>query len=51
MESLLNEFGSFDGRIWLNTAHQGPLHKKAVAALHKAVKQKSTVYALHLIYT
>jgi len=34
------DFGSFSGRIWLNTAHQGPLPKVAVAAARTALEQK-----------
>ena len=31
------EFGPFDGRVWLNTAHQGPLPRRAVdASVHAA---------------
>jgi len=33
-------FGSFDGRIWLNAAHQGPLPVAAAAAAHQAVADK-----------
>ncbi len=33
-------FGSFDGRIWLNAAHQGPLPLAAAAAAHQAVAEK-----------
>ena len=40
MENLFNEFGPFDERIWLNTAHQGPIPKKAVDAIQQAVKYK-----------
>ncbi len=35
-----DDFGPFDGRIWLNTAHQGPLPKVAVQAAHRALLQK-----------
>ena len=42
MESLYNEFGPFKERIWLNTAHQGPIPKKAVEAAHKAVEYKAS---------
>ncbi len=33
-------FGSFDGRVWLNAAHQGPLPAAAAAAAHQAVAEK-----------
>jgi selenocysteine lyase/cysteine desulfurase len=34
------EFGPFDGRVWLNTAHQGPLPQSAVRAAGQAAEQK-----------
>jgi selenocysteine lyase/cysteine desulfurase len=34
------EFGPFDGRVWLNTAHQGPLPQPAVRAAAQAAAQK-----------
>jgi selenocysteine lyase/cysteine desulfurase len=34
------EFGPFDGRVWLNTAHQGPLPQPAVRAAARAAAQK-----------
>jgi hypothetical protein len=37
---LRHEFGSFDGRVWLNCAHQGPLPLRAVSAAQRASKQK-----------
>jgi cysteine desulfurase / selenocysteine lyase len=33
-------FGRFDGRIWLNVAHQGPLPRKAARALEQAAADK-----------
>ncbi|HEY2669653.1 MAG TPA: aminotransferase class V-fold PLP-dependent enzyme [Rugosimonospora sp.] len=33
-------FGPFDGRVWLNTAHQGPLPRVAVDAAARAVALK-----------
>jgi selenocysteine lyase/cysteine desulfurase len=39
-------FGPFDGRVWLNVAHQGPLPKVARAALREVAEQKA---APHLI--
>jgi selenocysteine lyase/cysteine desulfurase len=45
MPAAGTEFGPFEGRVWLNTAHQGPLpHRAMVAAGHaaalKAVPQR-----------
>lgn len=34
------DFGPFDGRVWLNTAHQGPLPKLAVDAAKIALTEK-----------
>ena len=33
-------FGPFDGRVWLNAAHQGPLPRDAVEAAERAVRRK-----------
>ncbi len=33
-------FGGFDGRVWLNAAHQGPLPIGAAAAAHQMVADK-----------
>lgn len=33
-------FGPFGGRVWLNTAHQGPLPKIAIEAAKIAIEQK-----------
>ena len=35
-----HDFGPFDGRIWLNTAHQGPLPRSAVEAARQAIALK-----------
>jgi cysteine desulfurase/selenocysteine lyase len=35
------DFGPFDGRVWLNTAHQGPLPRVAVEAAGTAIEQKA----------
>ena len=32
VSATASEFGPFDGRVWLNTAHQGPLPQPAVRA-------------------
>jgi selenocysteine lyase/cysteine desulfurase len=34
------DFGPFDGRVWLNTAHQGPLPKVAIEAAKATLEQK-----------
>jgi len=39
-------FGDFDGRIWLNAAHQGPLPMAAAEAARRAIDDKQ---ALHRI--
>ena len=33
-------FGPFDGRVWLNAAHQGPLPREAVEAAQRALQRK-----------
>jgi cysteine desulfurase / selenocysteine lyase len=33
-------FGPFDGRVWLNAAHQGPLPRDAVEAAGRALQRK-----------
>lgn len=40
------QFGPFDGRIWLDTAHQGPLPRAAVAAAHEAAELKAAPHRL-----
>src|ERR1700730_15627362 len=37
MENTCEDFGPFDGRIWLNCAHQGPLPRVAVEAAQEAL--------------
>jgi cysteine desulfurase/selenocysteine lyase len=37
----VEDFGPFDGRIWLNTAHQGPLPRVAVEAARTALERKT----------
>src|SRR3989338_8417926 len=46
MKNVANDFGPFDGRIWLNTASEGPLPKPAVQALQEAVEWKTKPYQL-----
>lgn len=45
-EDRSNDFGPFDGRIWLNASHQGPLPKIAIEAAHRAVDLKRAPQAL-----
>ena len=40
------DFGPFDGRVWLNAAHQGPLPRPAVEALEAAVAMKRAPHAI-----
>jgi cysteine desulfurase/selenocysteine lyase len=40
------DFGPFDGRIWLNTAHQGAIPRAAAAAARSAVDQKTRPYLI-----
>jgi selenocysteine lyase/cysteine desulfurase len=35
------DFGPFNGRAWLNTAHQGPIPRAAAQAARTAIEQKS----------
>ncbi len=37
IENAFEDFGPFDGRIWLNCAHQGPLPRVAVEAAQEAL--------------
>lgn len=36
----VNDFGPFEESIWMNTAHQGPLPRKAVKEAYKAISLK-----------
>jgi selenocysteine lyase/cysteine desulfurase len=40
------EFGPFDGRIWLNTAHQGPLPRRAVEMTGRAAALKAAPHRI-----
>ena len=40
------EFGPFDGRVWLNTAHQGPLPRAAVDATAHAATLKAAPHRI-----
>ncbi len=46
MASYRDDFGPFDGQIWLNCAHQGPLPRVALERAHEAVEWKRTPSAL-----
>jgi cysteine desulfurase/selenocysteine lyase len=39
-------FGDFDGRVWLNTAHQGPLPRAAVAEAVGAAEMKASPHRI-----
>jgi selenocysteine lyase/cysteine desulfurase len=40
MRGWVDDFGPFEGRVWLNTAHQGALPRVAAAAAEEAVAWK-----------
>ena len=40
------DFGGFDGRTWLNCAHQGPLPLVAVAAAERALADKAAPHRM-----
>lgn len=46
MRDYRKDFASFDGRIWLNAASEGPLPLCAARALQEAVEWKSKPYLL-----
>ncbi|HEY6501328.1 MAG TPA: hypothetical protein VIZ20_18000, partial [Streptosporangiaceae bacterium] len=46
MRDVAAEFGPFGGRAWLNTAHQGPLPRTAVAASQHAAQLKAAPHLL-----
>lgn len=39
-------FGDFDGRVWLNTAHQGPLPLAAAAEANRAAQAKTSPHRI-----
>lgn len=45
-EDFYRDFGPFDGRIWLNCAHQGPLPRAAAEEAREAIAWKQAPYAL-----
>jgi cysteine desulfurase/selenocysteine lyase len=44
--ALGEDFGDFDGRAWLNCAHQGPLPLAAVAAAERALADKAAPHRM-----
>jgi len=46
MEDLSQDFGPFEGRIWMNCAHQGPLPRVAAEAAREAIAWKVTPYEM-----
>jgi selenocysteine lyase/cysteine desulfurase len=46
MQGWIDDFGPFEGRAWLNTAHQGALPRLAAAAAREAVAWKSQPWLL-----
>ena len=40
------EFGSFDGRVWLNCAHQGPLPRSAQDAARAEIRAKASPHLI-----
>lgn len=40
------DFGPFDGRIWLNTVHQGPLPREAIDAARLVLEAKTRPHLL-----
>ncbi|MCH8286503.1 aminotransferase class V-fold PLP-dependent enzyme [candidate division KSB1 bacterium] len=47
MKSCSEDFGPFDGNIWINCSHQGPLPRVAVEALHEAIEWKVKPFNLN----
>ena len=46
MTAANDMFGPFDGRIWLNVAHQGPLPRRARQVLEQAALDKSAPHRM-----
>ena len=46
MDQYKNQFGPFDGKVWLNCASEGPLPRAAVQALEEATVWKVKPYQL-----
>ena len=45
--SFADDFGPFDGRVWLNCAHQGPLPRAAVTEAYEAISWKISPHHLN----
>jgi cysteine desulfurase / selenocysteine lyase len=41
-----DQFGPFDGRVWFNTAHQGPMPRPALEALGRAAELKAAPHRI-----
>jgi len=46
MSAASDMFGPFDGRIWLNVAHQGPLPRRARQALERVATDKTAPHRM-----
>lgn len=46
LAAAAGEFGPFDGRMWFNTAHQGPLPRSAVSAAARAAELKAAPHRI-----
>jgi len=46
LKDFSRDFGPFDGKIWLNCSHQGPLPRVAVEAAQEAIAWKIAPYNL-----
>lgn len=46
MEDFQQDFGPFEGRIWMNCAHQGPLPRVAAEAAREAIAWKVAPYKM-----
>ncbi len=44
--NFARDFGPFDGKLWLNCAHQGPLPRVAAAAAEEAIAWKRAPYLM-----
>ncbi|HUU94634.1 MAG TPA: aminotransferase class V-fold PLP-dependent enzyme [Phycisphaerae bacterium] len=46
MLDVANDFGPFEGRVWINCSHQGPLPRVAVRAAEEAIAIKTAPHRL-----
>lgn len=46
LAGAVSEFGPFDERVWLNTAHQGPIPRRAVEAAARAAALKAAPHRI-----